>query len=73
MGLTMHERKAVTKEGAKRYRKASKYEKGIILSEFTSLTGYHRTYASWLLSNHGRKIRVNRMKVIETAVNTLPH
>lgn len=69
MGLTMHEKKAVTKEVARRYQKSSKNEKGMILSEFISLTGYHRTYASWLLSNHGRKIRVNRMTVIETAVN----
>lgn len=69
MGLTMREKKAVTKEVAKRYQKASKYEKGIILSELTSLTGYHRTYASWLLSNHGRKIRVSHKLVIETEVN----
>lgn len=65
----MREKKAVTKEVAKRYQKASKYEKGIILSELTSLTGYHRTYASWLLSNHGRKIRISHKLVIETEVN----
>lgn len=69
MGLTMREKKAVTKEVAKRYQKASKHEKGIILSELTFLTGYHRTYASWLLSNHGRKIRVSHGLVIETEVN----
>lgn len=69
MGLTMHEKKAVTKEVAKRYKRASKNEKGIILNEFLSLTGYHRTYASWLLSNHGRNIRVSHRLVVETAVS----
>lgn len=61
MGLTMKERRAVTREVAKRYRKATKKQKGEILSEFVVLTGYHRTYASWLLRNIGGKIllRVN--------------
>src|SRR3990172_8266507 len=56
MGLTMHEKKAVTREVAKRYQKASKKQKGLMLTEFIALTGYHRTYASWLLRNMGRKI-----------------
>lgn len=56
MGLSMQTRKEVTKELAKRYQGASKKQKGIILAEFTSLTDYHRTYASWLLRNLGRKI-----------------
>jgi len=69
MGLTMNEKKAVARETAKRYQKASKKQKGIILREFTTLTEYHRTYASWLLRNLGRKVflRVNgkeRIKVI---------
>jgi len=64
----MHEKRAVTKEVAGRYQKASKHEKGIILSEFTSLTDYHRTYASWLLGNHGRKIRVSQKTVIEAEI-----
>lgn len=66
MGLTMHERKAVTKEVARRYQKALKRQKGIILSEYTALTGYHRTYASWLLRNLGKKtfLKVNGKDVI---------
>lgn len=56
MGLTMHEKKAVTREVVKRYQKASKKQKGLMLTEFIALTGYHRTYASWLLRNMGRKI-----------------
>jgi hypothetical protein len=35
MGLTMKERKAVTREVAGRYRKATKKGKGRILDEFT--------------------------------------
>jgi hypothetical protein len=56
MGLTMNEKKAVARETAKRYQKAPKKQKGIILSEFAAITGYHRTYASWLLRNLGRKV-----------------
>ncbi len=56
MGLTMNEKKAVAREVAKRYQKASKKQKGIILKEFIALTEYHRTYASWLLRNFGRKV-----------------
>lgn len=53
MGLTMKEKNAITIEIARRYQKASKKQKGIILNEFTALTGYNRAYASSLLSNHG--------------------
>ncbi len=45
MGLTMKEKKAVTKEILGRYQKASKKEKHAILNEFIQLTGYHRKYA----------------------------
>lgn len=69
MGLTMCQKKAVTREAARRYQKASKRERGMILNELTSLTGYHRTYLSWLLSNHGRKIRVGHGLVISTDIN----
>lgn len=68
MGLTMHEKKAVTKEVGRRYQKSSKHEKGIILSEFLRLTGYHRTYASYLLSNQGRLRRVSSRTLIETEI-----
>jgi len=56
MGLTMSEKKAITKEVARRYRKARKREKGGILDEFVATTGYNRSYASWVLSNWGREI-----------------
>jgi len=51
----MSERKAVTKKQATRYRKASKKAKGKILDEFIELTDYNRKYASWILSNWGKK------------------
>jgi len=46
MGLTMKEKKAVSKEIAKRYKKARKREKGKILDEFTKLTNYSKCHAS---------------------------
>ncbi len=55
MKLNMNERKKITKIMAERYRKATKKEKGKILDEFISLTNYHRTYASYLLSSHKKK------------------
>lgn len=59
MGLTMKERKAVTKEIARRYQKANKKHKGLILNEFTALTGYNRSYASYLLNNHGKTVKIS--------------
>jgi len=50
MGLTMKEKKAVTRAYKPRYLKASKREKTGILEEFTRLTGYHRKSAIRLLS-----------------------
>lgn len=60
MGLKMNERRAVTREVAKRYQKSSKKQRGKILDEFTALMGYNRTYASHILSNRGRKVFLRR-------------
>lgn len=49
MSLNMKERKAVTKEVMKRYKRSTKKEKKIILNEFCSLTGYNRSYAARVL------------------------
>lgn len=45
----MHQRKAVTKELAGRYQRASKRQKMLMLDEFVAITGYNRTYAAWAL------------------------
>lgn len=58
MGLTMRERKAVTGEVCRRYRKATKKDKGRILDEFVRTTGFNRCYARWLLRQHGRRVQV---------------
>jgi len=55
VGLTMKERKSITRETACRYRKANKKDKQNILDEFTRTTGYHRKYAIHMLSNWGRE------------------
>ena len=55
MGLTMKEKKSLTRKIAPRYRKANKKEKGRILNEFVQTTGYTRKYASWILRMWGKK------------------
>jgi hypothetical protein len=65
MRLTMTEKKKATAVVAARYQKARKKEKGVILDEFTQLTGYGRRYASYVLRSHGRKIRINERYVIQ--------
>lgn len=49
MRLDLMTRKRITQEVAKRYRKASKKERGRMLDEFCALTGYNRSYAATLL------------------------
>ena len=65
MRLTMKERRSVTGVVAKRYKKVTKKDKGTILGEYTELTtGYNRCYASFLLRNHGRRIRISNNTVL---------
>jgi hypothetical protein len=45
VGLSMAERKAITKQMAKRYEKASKKQKGRMLDELCALTGWTRRHA----------------------------
>ena len=68
MRLTMNQRKAVVRVTAKRYQKARKKEKVKILSEFVETTGYHRSYASYLLKNQGRRIRVGKNVYCEGSI-----
>jgi hypothetical protein len=62
--LTMKERQSVTAVVAGRYRKARKRNKGQILDEFTQLTGYNRSYATCVLRNVGKRIRLTNKLVI---------
>lgn len=64
MGLTAKEKRSATKVTAPRYQKAHKKQKGIILNEFMALTGYERDYAASVLRSHGRKVRINKNKVL---------
>ncbi len=68
MGLTMKERKAITRELSERYKEATKKEKGVILNQFTALTGYNRAYASYLLITHGKTMKVAKGRVIKADV-----
>jgi hypothetical protein len=45
MGLTMGQRKAVTRQLARRYRAASRAGKAVMLGELCALTGWHRDHA----------------------------
>ena len=56
----MSERRALIKAMAARYRQASKKEKGMILDELTSMTGYNRWYAVGLLRGQGKCIRAGK-------------
>ena len=61
--LDLMTRKKLIKVYARNYQKAhSKKIKSLILSEFVRLTGYNRSYASWLLRNAGRKIQISTPK-----------
>lgn len=55
MGLSMSERKAVTRAIATRYVKATKADKGAILDELCSLTGWTRRHARRAISAAGRE------------------
>jgi hypothetical protein len=67
MGLTMEERRSVTRETAKRYQRASKKERGRMLDEYTALTGHNRTYGSHVLSKWGKRVYM-RLKGAVVAV-----
>ena len=54
MALTMTQRKAVTRELARKYMAVRKKEKGKILDDLIDLTGYNRSYASRVLRKTAR-------------------
>ena len=57
MGLSMTQRKAVTKQMAKRYAKATKKDKGPMLDELCELTGWTRRHARRVLVEPATKPR----------------
>jgi transcriptional regulator with XRE-family HTH domain len=50
----MRERHAITKEMARRYARAAKKQRGLMLDELCALTGYNRSYAARLLRAKAR-------------------
>jgi len=52
----MHERQAITREMAHRYRRAGKRERGLMLDELCALSGYNRSYAARLLREKVRGV-----------------
>jgi hypothetical protein len=57
MPLSMAEKKAITREMRRRYKKASKSERGRMLDELVALTGWTRSYASRALRREPKKKR----------------
>lgn len=57
MGLTMAERKAVTRELAQEYRRGSRREKGETLDR-VKLNGWTRHHAAWVLRCWGRTVYI---------------
>lgn len=65
MGLTMKVKQSVTREVARRYRKATKGQKGQILDEFIKLTGYNWKYGADVLRIYSKRLRVRGNVFIE--------
>ena len=60
MGLTMEQRKAVTRQLVARYRAATKKQKGRIQDDYVELTGCSRVYVAWLLRSMGTQVGLRR-------------
>ena len=64
MRLTMQARQEVTAATAGKYRQATKKEKKANLDHFIMATGYSRWQARFVLRNHGRRVQVDKEKVL---------
>ena len=60
----MKQRQAVTTLTTQRYRQGSKKVKQQILDEFCETTGYCRSYARYVLRNHGRQVWLRGKRII---------
>ena len=72
MGLSMNERKALTREISKRYQKAGKKEKSTILDELVKTTGQNRKYLIHVLVTWGKTATVFTQGKI-TRLTASPH
>lgn len=67
----MKQKKAVTKEPAGRYKRATKGRKSQVLDEYVAITGYNRSYAAWAIRQahksriDGRKKKAKRPRIRE--------
>jgi hypothetical protein len=64
MELSMQSRREVIGRVYRRYRTASKKQKGKILDEFTKTTGYTRKYAAWILAQWGKSVLISKSGVL---------
>jgi len=71
--LTMNEKKKLTRLTAKRYHKARKRDKRTILNEFIHSTGYHRTYAAFVLRNECKTVRIGRRNAFKGDLRVKSH
>lgn len=60
----MRERRVMVKAFAERYQAGGKAARGRVLDEFVGVTGYNRSYASWLLRWHGRRVRLGDRLIV---------
>ena len=65
MGLTLSQRRAVTKAIATRYKRSDKAGKGVILDELCAMTGWHRNHARRALA---QALRPKGLQVVVDAV-----
>jgi hypothetical protein len=72
MGLSMQEKKALTREVSRRYQKAGKKEKTTILNELVQTSGYNRKYLVHVLANWGKTVTL-RMEGETVRLKASPH
>jgi hypothetical protein len=56
LSLSFQERRAMLQQTVPQYREASPSQKRTLVDAFVAATGYHRTYARWLL-NHAEEVQ----------------
>jgi len=64
MRWTMAERRVLVKAYAARYQRGGKKARGEVLDEFVEASGYNRSYGSWLLRWHGKRVALGMRRVV---------